>query len=283
MREGRPSTTATWVAAWRGLSTYASSPIAHDPIAEHLVPTPYRQIVAAARNNPRAVAAVHALADAVSLGRSRHLALRTRAIDEAVDAQMAAGTRQLVLVGAGLCARAYRLASLRDAIVYEVDHPSTQRYKQSRAERLAPLARAVHHVPSDFERDDLTARLAAAGHDARAPSVFICEGVTMYLSRAGVEQTLRGVREAAAPGSILLMTYFERVGSPLARTLSAVLRGVSEPVMSAFSAHEIGARLSAHDFDVVSDEGDPEWSPRWVGAAQPWSLERLVAGRRRGS
>ncbi|MBL8715726.1 MAG: SAM-dependent methyltransferase [Myxococcales bacterium] len=281
MREGRPSITATWVAAWRGLATYAPSPIARDAVAEQLIPTPYAQIVAAARKNPRAIALVHALADRVSLGRSRHLALRTRAIDEAVDGEMVGGTRQLVLVGAGLCARAYRLPSLRDSVVYEVDHPATQGYKRSRAEALTPLARRVHHVPSDFERDDLTARLAEAGHDARQRTVFICEGVTMYLSRAGVEQTLRGVREAAAPGSVLLMTYFERAGSPFARTLTAVLRGVSEPVMSAFSATEIGARLDAHDFDVVTDEGDPEWSPRWVGERQPWSLERLVAARRR--
>ncbi len=282
MREGRPSTTATWVAAWRALATYAPRPIAEDRIAEHLVPAPYAQIVGAARRHPRAVGLVHAFADAISLGRTRHLALRTRAIDEAVNQAMADGVKQVVLVGAGLCARAYRLASLRDATVFEVDHPSTQAYKRARAEALTPVAREVRHVTMDFERDDLESNLTAAGHDRDARSVFVCEGVTMYLTMLAIEETFRGVSAAAAPGSTFVVTYFERVGSPFARTLSALLRGVSEPVMSAFSAAEIAHRLSVHQFGVMSDEGDPEWSPRWVGVEQPWSLERLVTARRLG-
>jgi len=281
MRDGRPSTTAAWVAAWRGIAGGAERPIVHDQVAERLVPGAYAAILRAARNNPGATARVHQFADAVSRGRSRHLALRTRAIDDGTAAAIDGGVRQLVIVGAGLDARAWRLAALRDVAVWEVDHPSTQAWKRERVAELAPLARHVRFVETDFERDDLRDRLSEAGHDPRARTVFVWEGVTMYLSSTAVELVLRGLHACAAPESTLLATYFEPRTSPLARALSAVLRGVSEPVRSRFSPDQIAERLSTHAFEVVEDAGDPEWSQRYLSLHQPWSLERLVTARRR--
>lgn len=281
MREGRPSTTAAWVAAWRGISGRAARPVVHDPIAEHLVPGGYASILRLADRHPTAMARVHRLADAVTLGRSRHLALRTRAIDDATHAAIERGARQLVIVGAGLDARAWRLSSLRDTVVWEIDHPSTQAWKRARVTGLPPLARDVRFIASDFERDDLRERLAAAGHDPGAPTVFVWEGVTMYLSKAAIEQVLRGLHVSSSAGSTLLATYFEPRGSPFARALSIVLRGVSEPVRSRFSPDEIAGRLDRHAFEVVEDAGDPEWSRRYLAIEQPWSLERLVTARRR--
>ncbi|MBI2395136.1 MAG: class I SAM-dependent methyltransferase [Deltaproteobacteria bacterium] len=281
MREGRPSTTAAWVAAWRGISGRAARPVVHDPIAEHLVPGGYASILRLAGRYPGVMAQVHRFADAVSLGRSRHLALRTRAIDDGTHAAIEGGARQLVIVGAGLDARAWRLPSLRDTVVWEVDHPSTQAWKRARVAELPPIARDVRFVASDFERDDMRERLAAAGHDPTAPTVFVWEGVTMYLSSAAIDLVLRGLHVCAAAGSTLLATYFEPRSSPLARTLSMVLRGVSEPVRSRFSPDEIAGQLDRHAFEVIEDAGDPEWSRRYLSIAQPWSLERLVTARRR--
>lgn len=280
MREGRPSTTAAWVAAWRGIASGANPSLVRDDVAERLVPKNLGAILRLARRNPTATATVHKIADAVSRGRSRHLALRTRAIDDATARAVAAGARQLVLVGAGLDARAWRLPVLREVTVWEVDHPATQAWKRARVADLPPIARDVRFIETDFERDDLRERLAAAGHDEAARTIFIWEGVTMYLSNAAVDQVLAGLRASSAAGSTLLATYFEPRGSAFARALAALLRGVSEPVMSRFSPAEIAARMAAYEFEVVEDAGDPEWSPRYVGIEQPWSLERLVTARR---
>lgn len=281
MKDGRPSTTAAWVAAWRGIAAQAPRPIVDDAIAERLVPSAYAAILRAARNNPGAMANVHRFADAVSGGRSRHLALRTRAIDDATATAVDDGATQLVIVGAGLDARAWRLSALRDVVVWEVDHPSTQAWKRARVAELSPIARDVRFVETDFERDDLRDRLSAAGHDPQKKTVFVWEGVTMYLSDAAVDLVLRGLHASAAASSTLLATYFEPRPSPLARALSAVLRGVSEPVRSRFSPDQIATRLASHAFDVVEDAGDPEWSRRYLSLHQPWSLERLVTARRR--
>ena len=281
MREGRPSTTAAWVAAWRGIAGGARPALIEDDVAERLVPGGYAAILRLARRHPDATAGVHRIADTVSRGRSRHLALRTRAIDDATESAIRDGARQVVIVGAGLDARAFRLDVLRDAIVFEVDHPSTQAWKRARVEGLAPVARDVRFVESDFERDDLRERLGEAGHDPAQRSVFIWEGVTMYLSNPAVEQVLRGLRASSAKGSTVVATYFEPQTSPFARALSAVLRGVSEPVLSRFSPSQIASLFARYDLDAVEDAGDPEWSRRYLGIEQPWSLERLVTAIRR--
>jgi len=281
MREGRPSTTAAWVAAWRGIASGARPALVADDVAEHLVPEGYGAILRLARRHPDATATVHRIADAVSRGRSRHLALRTRAIDDATERAIADGARQVVIVGAGLDARAFRLDVLHDAVVYEVDHPSTQAWKRARVAELPPVARDVRFVESDFERDDLRERLGAAGHDPAQRSVFIWEGVTMYLSGAAVEQVLRGLRASSAKGSTVLATYFEPQTSPFARALSAVLKGVSEPVLSRFSPADIASLFGRYELNVVDDAGDPEWSGKYLGIHQPWSLERLITAVRR--
>lgn len=87
---------------------------------------------------------------------------RTVAIDDAIRASAAP---QVVILGAGLDGRAWRMSELSDATVFEVDHPDSQREKRARAAQLAPIAREIRFVPVDFARDDLEAALAAGGHD----------------------------------------------------------------------------------------------------------------------
>src|SRR3977135_590307 len=130
MRPGKPSLTATWVAIWRGAASYVHPSIVSDPVAETLLPRRYRWIVSAARRSPAGTTALHAAIGRLSGWRSHHMMLRTRAIDDAIVAAVQAKditrSSQLVIIGAGLDARAWRLDELRDCAVFEVDHPATQ-------------------------------------------------------------------------------------------------------------------------------------------------------------
>jgi methyltransferase (TIGR00027 family) len=62
-------------------------------------------------------------------------------------------------------------------------------------------------VAADFEHEDWLARLVEAGFDATRPALFIWEGVTPYLDRAAVEDTLRKIA-STAPGSIVAFDHF---------------------------------------------------------------------------
>jgi methyltransferase (TIGR00027 family) len=257
--------------------------VSHDPVAKRLVPAPYRWLLETAERLPRVTGAALAAADAATLGLSWHLPFRTRAIDEAIDEEVGGATAatQLVLLGAGLDARAYRLPSLANATVFEVDHPATQADKRLRTDRLEPLARGVVHVAVDFARHALGERLADAGHDRSRPSVVVWEGVTMYLEKPAIDATLSALRDACAPGSCLLVTYYDTEVSRLRELAHPFFRLVGEPLVTRFSQVAMGALLAEHGFAVESDEGDDEWCARWVGRkARIPMTERLVRARR---
>ncbi len=104
------------------------------------------------------------------------IAIRVAAIDRELLAAVRGGCAQVVILGAGLDTRAYRFDELARATIFEVDHPATQAEKRRRAARLVARSRQIF-VPVDFTVDSLDERLATAGHDAGAPTVWIWEGV----------------------------------------------------------------------------------------------------------
>src|SRR5580658_10730634 len=105
---------------------------------------------------------------------------RTRFFDERVLAAISAGTSQVVIVGAGYDDRALRFRS-PGVRFFELDHPATQADKARRLRALASDLRDVVLAPADFRGDDAAAVLAAAGHDAARPTLFLCEGLLIYL------------------------------------------------------------------------------------------------------
>lgn len=252
-----------FVAAWRGLGAYDLPATGHDPIAKHLLPIPSRWLLEAADANPVAATWAMKVAGLASFGLSHHLPFRTRAIDEALIDETRRGTRQVVLLGAGLDARAYRLDELAASDVYEVDFPSTQAYKRAATAGLRARARAVRYAAVDFRRDRLSDALVEAGFSVSAPAVFIWEGVTMYLDDRAIAATLDEVRGLAAVGSLLAVTYQTTTLDRLRRLAGLVFRAIGEPLDHRIAPAELAALLGAHDFTVESDEGDPEWAARY--------------------
>ncbi|MFJ7150698.1 class I SAM-dependent methyltransferase [Streptomyces sp. NPDC100445] len=183
---------------------------------------------------------------------------RTVAIDDAVRGHRAP---QLVVLGAGLDSRAWRLPELAETDVWEVDHPASQRDKQQRlAEAGTPavLARSVTFTPVDFAADDLGGALRAAGHDASVPTTWLWEGVIPYLAPAEVRAAVRAITGRSAPGSTLVLNYQSpsakaAAGRLIARVLNSSLTA-AEPWRSLWKPRAMAALLAEHGLRVVSDE-----------------------------
>ena len=185
---------------------------------------------------------------------------RTVAIDDAVSERPAA---QVVILGAGLDGRAWRMRGLATVDVFEVDHPASQRDKRDRVGELRPLARSLRFVPVDFTGDDLDGALATAGHDASAPTTWVWEGVVPYLTPAEVEASARVVSRRSGAGSRLVVNYqapavSARIGRRLAGLL-ATLAGrpdplAREPQRSAWTPAAMRDLLSGNGFAVVGDD-----------------------------
>lgn len=187
------------------------------------------------------------------------LVTRTVFIDETVRAQ---ANPQLVIPGAGLDGRAWRMPELAGADVFEIDHPASQRDKRERIGELTPVAKSLTFVPVDFGRDELGKALADAGFRDE-PATWIWEGVLPYLTRAATERTLDAVAEVSAPGSCLIATY--QPSNRQARLGRLLLRGIgrvagardplrNEPHVSAWTTEHMRELLGAQGFRIVADE-----------------------------
>jgi len=114
---------------------------------------------------------------------------------------------QFVILGAGFDTRAYRLPHDTRVRVFEVDSPPTQKVKRETLAKAGIDSTGVTFVPADFEKEDWLACLTAVGFDPGDPTLFLWEGVTMYLDREAVEDTLRKIA-STAPGSNVTFDYF---------------------------------------------------------------------------
>ena len=162
----------------------------------------------------------------ITLSRSRYaedqLAVATASASptHSVGHDVDQGVRQYVILGAGFDTFAFRRPDLLDRLqVFEVDHPATQALKRERLTLLDQSAPPqLHFVPIDFATQRLSDVLAPPAYDPRQKSFFSWLGVTYYLTREVVFDTLRDVAAVAPQGSVMSsITWMPMLSGPGAR------------------------------------------------------------------
>lgn len=121
MKKNQSSLTAAGIAIVRAIESEkpAGKRICYDPCA--------RQFVSAGLFYFVKFFAVLGYADRRGPGVWEFLAARDRYIDDHLETCLGEGLAQLVILGAGYDARAYRFEALKTGVkVFEVDHPATQ-------------------------------------------------------------------------------------------------------------------------------------------------------------
>ncbi|WP_338037361.1 class I SAM-dependent methyltransferase [Methanosarcina spelaei] len=119
------------------------------------------------------------------------------------------GLEQLVILGAGYDTRAYRIEGLRKLKIFEVDHPDTQSTKMERLKKaFGSLPDHVVFVSTDFETETLGQRLLNSGFDKSKKTLFIMEGLVMYLPPESIDDTLFFIVKNSGKGSTILFDYY---------------------------------------------------------------------------
>lgn len=270
MHADRPSDTASYVAMGRALAhARGRLPGFSDPFALQLLPDDCRAAVEGRLRHAWPRSRREALLGLVASATERLMGSRTLEIDDGLRA-LPPGY-QLVILGAGLDARAYRMRELSGSVAFEVDHPASQVFKRRQVEGLRPCTRELHHVPVDFERERLGDALARAGHLTTVPTAWIFEGVITYLLPVEVASTIAAMAERSAPGSRLLATYNE--ASVLRRIVSGSTSRRGEPQRASFSPEEMWWMLRQQGFVVRTDRDGIERARRW--RLTPTVVDRL--------
>ena len=263
MNEDAPSRTAYGVAISRAAHQLLDLPrVFEDPVALPLLgPDAGQRIRAAeARFNNRFARYLRAF-----------LVARSRIAEDALSEAVARGVRQYVVLGAGLDTFAHRNPHATVGLrVFEVDHPATQEWKR----RLISTARlaspgSLIYVPVNFERESLAQRLVANGFRADEPAFFSWLGVTMYLSREAIEETLRFVAHSRVSRSGIVFDYLtvprrwdllRRLGM---RLLMRRMAAAGEPWHTFFEPAQLHADLRRLGFATVRDFGAQEINSRY--------------------
>jgi methyltransferase (TIGR00027 family) len=261
MKPGRPSYTAERVAMMRaGHQRFDDPTVFDDPLALRILGP--EAVGRLERTKPFARSSPIA-------GLRAWLVARSRFAEEELAKARERGTRQFVVLGAGLDTFAYRQPlGLPPVEVFEVDHPATQAWKRRRLrEGGIDVPATVHFVAADFEAGELGSALEAGGFRRNAPAFVSWLGVTMYLTGPSIDRTLDFLGSTAL-GSEVVLDYFARGA---ANAFERVARGMlaqrvalsGEPFRSWFPVGELARGLEARGFHDVYELGADEVNQRY--------------------
>lgn len=179
--------TAVWTAQMRADESRAPNACAVDPWAAEFVAAAGPQ--GPPPGGPEARSFLH---DGV--------AVRTRYFDDCLLEAVRGGCTQVVLLGAGLDARAFRLPWPRPVDVFEVDLPELLDFKNRVVGARVPAAARRVTVAADL-RDDWAEALTAAGFDPARRTAWLCEGTLAYLAPDRADAVVRAMAAHSPPGS----------------------------------------------------------------------------------
>jgi methyltransferase (TIGR00027 family) len=253
MDEERPSATAEGAAVMRVLHQKLDGEpkILDDPISARLI-DPHSGAYSSR------VELLERLPAPTSLRLRATFVMRSRYAEDCLAEAHRDGLRQYVLLGAGLDTFAYRQPSWAPPLrIFEVDHPATQRWMRAKlAAARVQIPDNVTFAPIDFEKVSLKEGLATSDLDFGIPTFFSCLGVSMYLTKAALEETLEFVLSAPARSEIVFSFVASDAVLPaddvaLAKAFTARFAAMGEPWLSRFLPEELTAKLTAMGFSKV--------------------------------
>jgi methyltransferase (TIGR00027 family) len=194
--------TALGVAAARAAETESAHPLIHDPFARYFLQAAgegmwnlYLDSSLHDQLDPDLKAQIHAMTD--------FMAVRTAFFDEFFMAAANDGVKQVVILAAGLDARAWRLPWPDGTTVYELDQPKVLDFKSAtlRKQGAEPAVKLVN-VAVDL-RQDWPKALQDAGFDAAQPSAWSAEGLLRYLPAQAQDLLFERINSLSPVGSWL--------------------------------------------------------------------------------
>jgi len=223
--------TSRWVAANRARETESPEPLFADPFARSLAGE--EGFAFLERTDAFRPVPTTSQPDA-------YLGIRTRFFDDALlEVAREWARAQVVLLAAGMDARAFRLEWPEGATVYEVDREDIFDHKEPVLRDLEAEPRCERRVVVADLGEEWIGPLESAGFDRTRPAAFLAEGLTVYLERPVVEGLLERLASVGRRGSWLGMDVAdpELLGSAFVKPMLEELErlgcpwkfGTSEP------------------------------------------------------
>jgi len=185
----------------------------------------------------------------ISLSRSRYS-------ESMLELAIKFGVKQYVILGAGFDTFAFRNKELLKHIdIFELDHPATQELKLSRIKKAGwEIPKNLHFITVDFSKDNFVEEIKKSTFDTNKLSFYSWLGVTYYLSREEILNTLKGIGNISKKGSSIIFDYPDESifddEKPTRRVKNMIYAAMQngEPMKSSFSCKELVSDLEKAGF-----------------------------------
>lgn len=218
---------------------------------------------------------VDAMVRKMAPGHLVYLALRKRVVQDEVEAALAEGMTQVLMLGAGMDTLCLRLAPEHPGVTFvELDHPASQWMKREAVDRISAQRPNLHLVSADLEASDLAEVLAAVpAWRGGAPTVAVAEGVLEYLRPETVDRVFEGVARATAPGSRFVFCYAHldeagrvRIGK-VTRLQGAAMKAYGEALRWGVREGELESFLEARSYRLFGSPERVDLAARYLAPA----------------
>jgi len=267
--ENQISITAIMTAYMRAFHAAHGNPrIFNDFLAYDIIPEENRKMIedgfaqamsfdlpAMSELSPRQVTAVNTMMQFMG---AANVLCRAQYTEEILEQAIKEGVQQYVILGAGLDTFAFRRPELLEEIrVFEVDHPLTQSFKRQRITQLGwEIPKSLRLVPVDFTRDSLMDSLRQASYQSNEVSLFSWLGVTVYLPRERIDETMLAIAGKSRPGSSIIFDYMDIMAFNRQQAAESVqanmrtVREVGEPMITGFDPTALGEELATLGWEL---------------------------------
>lgn len=206
-----------------------------------------------------------------------HIGLRKRFFDDQVQQAIGDGVQQVVVLGAGFDTLAMRVASRQPALYcFEIDHPATQQAKLRVLPEEFQRQANLRFIPADLSQTALGEALEADDlFDRSRPTVFLAEGLLMYLGEEEVRTLFQQIRSVAGEGSRLLFSFMtsDEQGRPrIGRSgawIRLMLKLLGEPFRWSIRLEALDAFLGGSELALLRTGIDAQLLPELLPEVDP--------------
>ena len=138
-----------------------------------------------------------------------YIIARTKYIDTVFNDSIKKQFEQVLIFGAGFDSRGIRFLPLDSKTkIFELDVPITQNAKIAQLKkRKIKIHTGIIFVPTDFNKEFLEEKLADSGFENDKKTLYLLEGITMYLKPEAVVSTFQMINKYSSKGSEIVFDF----------------------------------------------------------------------------
>jgi len=205
-------------------------------------------------------------------------AIRTRYFDETIQALVTNHQiTQIILVGAGLDTRAFRISWPENTTIYEIDNETILDHKNAILSDQKPLCDNRYTLSADIRQDWLTT-LNNTGYNRNAASVWVLEGLLYYLTETDAQSLLQDIKSVSCTGSHVLLDLVNRetLSNPLTKPFLDYLAELGAPyVFATDSPQAFLSKCGIHNVSVKEPGETGVHFDRWPSEPLPAHMQGI--------